>query len=328
MTVPMISVVMPVYNAEKYVAEAVESILNQTYSDFEFIIIDDCSTDSSYKILQSYAAKDNRIRLFKNEMNHKQAYTKNLAIELAQGKYIAFMDADDISLPERFAKQIEFMESNPTIGVSGTYSIAFDSNNSNLYTIEVPLTHELIKAYSFFVCCKMIHPSIIARRELFAKIGRFSFNESLGGLAEDYALWIDMLYKGVIFANLQNALLKYRLSSSQTTNVLKPQIEIFTSELIKKNLKQLFGCRYSSQIQEKHIFYIQGASFFKLLLNYIGFLFYKKQFIDANRLTKVLNIKEVDMFMNNIDPVSKLFRIAKHSANKILHKFNVRSLRC
>ena len=328
MNTPMISVLMPVYNAEKYVGEAVESILNQTYSDFEFIIIDDCSTDGSYQILQSYAAKDNRIKLYRNDVNLRLPKTLNFGISQAQGKYIVRMDADDISLPERFAKQIEFMESNPTIGVSGTYSIAFDSNNSNLYTIEVPLTHELIKAYSFFVCCKMIHPSIIARRELFAKIGRFSFNESLGGLAEDYALWTEMLYGGVVFANLGHVLLKYRLTPSQITNVLKPQIEIFTSELIKKNLKQLFGCRYSSQIQEKHIFYIQGASFFKLLLNYIGFLFYKKQFIDANRLTKVLNIKEVDMFMNNIDPVSKLFRIAKHSANKILHKFNVRSLRC
>ena len=328
MTAPMISVVMPVYNAEKYVAEAVESILQQTYTDFEFIIIDDCSTDNSYGILQTYAAKDIRIRLFKNDVNNKLPKTLNFGIAQSNGKYIARMDADDISLPERFAKQVEFMESHPEIGVCGSFAVAFNYVSQNQQIMAVQITHELIKSYNLFVCCNIIHPTIIARRELFAKVSGFLFDESLGGLAEDYALWIDMLYKGVIFANLQNALLKYRLSSSQTTNVLKPQIEIFTSELIKKNLKQLFGCRYSSQIQEKHIFYIQGASFFKLLLNYIGFLFYKKQFIDANRLTKVLNIKEVDMFMNNIDPVSKLFRIAKHSANKILHKFNVRSLRC
>ncbi|TXJ00169.1 MAG: glycosyltransferase family 2 protein [Neisseriales bacterium] len=125
MTAPIISVVMPVYNAEKYITEAVESILNQTYSDFEFIIIDDCSTDSSYQILQKYAEKDKRIRIFRNDTNRKQAYTKNFAIKLAKGKFIAFMDADDISLPARFTKQVTFMESHPDIGVCGTWIKVF-----------------------------------------------------------------------------------------------------------------------------------------------------------------------------------------------------------
>ena len=145
MTTPMISVVMPVYNAEKYVAEAVESILQQTYTDFEFIIIDDCSTDNSYGILQTYAAKDIRIRLFKNDVNNKLPNTLNFGIAQSNGKYIARMDADDISLPERFAKQVEFMESHPEIGVCGTLIKEFiDENEQITRMVEYPVEHKLI----------------------------------------------------------------------------------------------------------------------------------------------------------------------------------------
>lgn len=324
MTSPMISVVMPVYNAEKYVAEAIESILNQTYGNFEFIIIDDCSTDSSYEILQSYAAKYPRIKLFKNEVNSKLPKTLNFGISQAIGKYIARMDADDISLPARFAKQIEFMESHPEVGVCGTSAIEFNSTSSDLRVMKVQTIHELIKPYSFFVCCNMIHPSIIARRELFVKIGHFSFNENLGGLAEDYALWTEMLHDGVIFANLEQALLKYRVTSSQTTNVLRSQIETFAVELLENNLKKLFGGRYRLKLLKKHIFYIQHASFFKLLLHYLGFYSYKKQFTNANHITKVLSSAEINMFMSRVDPLPKLVYKIKHVVKLILQKLKAR----
>ena len=139
---------MPVYNAEKYIVEAVDSILNQTYSDFEFIIIDDCSTDASYEILQSYAAKDNRIRLFKNDVNKKLPKTLNFGISQAKGKYIARMDADDISLPERFAKQIKFMESHPEIGVCGTWLVEFSKTGEKPVTPNI--THEDIIVTMYF----------------------------------------------------------------------------------------------------------------------------------------------------------------------------------
>ena len=119
----LISVIMSVYNGEKYLVQAIDSILNQTYQNFEFIIIDDCSTDNSSHILQEYAQKDSRIKIIKKEKNIGiKGFIKNLnlGISLAKGKYIARMDADDISLPERFQKQVDFLENNDDYIFSNT----------------------------------------------------------------------------------------------------------------------------------------------------------------------------------------------------------------
>ena len=109
---------MPAYNAEKYINEAIDSILAQTFTDFEFIIIDDGSTDSTCAIVESYS--DSRIRFFKNEHNLGVAATLNRGLDLARGEYIARMDADDISLPTRFEKQAAYMDSHPDVVVCGT----------------------------------------------------------------------------------------------------------------------------------------------------------------------------------------------------------------
>ena len=122
MNPPLVSVIMSVYNGEKYLVQAIDSILNQTYQNFEFIIIDDCSTDNSSHILQEYAQKDSRIKIIKKEKNIGiKGFIKNLnlGISIAKGKYIARMDADDISLPERFQKQVDFLENNPEITLVG-----------------------------------------------------------------------------------------------------------------------------------------------------------------------------------------------------------------
>lgn len=121
---PTITVLMPVYNGETYLREAIDSILNQTYTDFEFLIINDGSSDATVSIIQEYT--DSRIRLVHNEKNMGLIATLNKGFELARGKYIARMDADDISLPERLEKQIDFMENNPEIGICGTWFDTFD----------------------------------------------------------------------------------------------------------------------------------------------------------------------------------------------------------
>ena len=112
---PKISVVMPVLNGEKYLAEAIESILNQTFQDFEFIIVDDGSTDQTPEILRSYANKDSRIQIVTNPINRGIGYSRNRGIALSRGEYIANMDADDLCLPERFEKQVRFLDSHPDI---------------------------------------------------------------------------------------------------------------------------------------------------------------------------------------------------------------------
>ena len=135
--VPKISVVMPVYNGEKYLREAIESILDQTYQDFEFIMVNDASTDGSGSILSEFANLDQRIRILTNESNLGIAGATNRGIAQARGEYIALMDQDDISLPERFEKQVEFLSNHPDISVLGTNSIILEEDGTYHYRRDV-----------------------------------------------------------------------------------------------------------------------------------------------------------------------------------------------
>lgn len=233
---------MPVYNAEKYVSEAIESILNQTYADFEFIIIDDCSTDTSYQILQKYSAMDKRIKLLKNSQNSKLPKTLNKGISESIGKYIARMDADDISLPDRFSEQVEFMESHPDIGVCGTWIKEFLNDTSNIVRIgnDYPTDSEQIMTSMLFYGCSIAHPTVIIRREVLSSLN-LKYDESLAGVAEDYDLWTRLLCNGVKFANLPNFLLLYRKSTTQVTAVSSSSIGEHSNEIIRENFKKYFG---------------------------------------------------------------------------------------
>ena len=131
---PQVSVVMPVYNREKYVADAVNSILKQCYTNFEFIIIDDGSTDSTFDILKSFG--DKRIKLIRKNKNRGNYSARNEGMELATGKYICVMDSDDIALPNRINRQFEFMEQHKQFGICGSFAKVIDSNIDIEYYIE------------------------------------------------------------------------------------------------------------------------------------------------------------------------------------------------
>lgn len=178
----IITVLMPVYNAEKYIAEAIESILNQTYTDFEFLIINDGSTDNSLKIIESY--KDKRIRLINNETNIRLIATLNKGIDLARGKYIARMDADDISLPQRLEKQYTYMESHPEVGLLGSYIRTLGLENN--YDVHFKTTHDEIK-FKLFFDTHFPHPAAMIRKSVLIEHDlRF---EKAYIHAEDYDLW-------------------------------------------------------------------------------------------------------------------------------------------
>jgi glycosyltransferase involved in cell wall biosynthesis len=132
MSIPKVSVLMPNYNCEKYIAEAIESILDQSFTDFEFIIIDDCSTDGSWKIIQEYAEKDARINAMKNEENLKICKTLNRGIEIAKGEYIARMDSDDIAKPEWLEKVFQEIVSDSNIGICGANFDVIDSKGKKI----------------------------------------------------------------------------------------------------------------------------------------------------------------------------------------------------
>lgn len=219
-----ISVIMSVHNGEQYLEEAVESVLGQNFKDFEFIIIDDASTDSTNKILSFF--KDERIRLIKN--NHNLGLTKSLnkALKLATGKYIARMDADDICYKERFEKQVHFLEFNKNIGICGS-AISY-IGDTKMISQPFPLTQDRIKiatlSYNPFA-----HPTVMWRRALFENFN-FYYNEDYK-TAQDYELWSRVVYS-IDSANLEEKLLKYRVHTMQIGVEKKEQQDI-TARKIK-----------------------------------------------------------------------------------------------
>ncbi len=180
-----VTVLMPVYNAEKYLAEAIESILGQTFRDFEFLIINDGSTDGSLEIIKSYT--DSRIRLINNEENLKLIATLNKGIELAKGKYIARMDADDISLPQRLEKQYAYMEAHPEVGLLGSYIRTVGLENN--YDVHFKTTHDEIK-FKLFFDTHFPHPAALIRKSVLTDNNLVFEKEYIH--AEDYALWNKM----------------------------------------------------------------------------------------------------------------------------------------
>ena len=205
--VPVISVLMPAYNAEKYIAESIESILNQTFTDFEFIIIDDCSTDKTWEIIQKYTDKDKRIIAMRNEKNLKIARTLNKGLDLVRGKYIARMDSDDWSYHDRLQKQFDFMEANPEIGVSGGTMEVCNENLIKKSYRKYNLTDSKIRK-KIFRYSPFCHPLVMFNAEILKK-HKLYYCQFLP-VAQDYDLYF-RIGKVSKFGNLKDILLKYRV---------------------------------------------------------------------------------------------------------------------
>lgn len=204
----MISVVMSVFNAEKYLPEAIESILNQTYTDFEFIIINDCSNDGSLHIIEEYSLKDKRIILINNSANLGLTKNLNKAISIAKNKFIARMDADDVSLPDRFEKQLNFFKSNPSIDVLGTYCTDIDELGNVIAERRVPNTNKDITRM-IHIINPICHPTVMFRKE---KLKKISFYNEQYKVVQDYDLWLRCSANNIAMHNLPEYLLKYRIN--------------------------------------------------------------------------------------------------------------------
>ena len=231
---PLCSVVMSVYNGEEYLSIAIESILRQTYKNFEFIIINDGSTDQSLNIIKSY--DDNRIITIQNENNIFLAASLNKGIRSAKGKYIIRMDADDVSISTRFEEQITFMENNPSIGLSGTNAEIIGSNSG---CINYEQSSNLIK-FNFLHECHLLHPTLIIRKELIERHDLY-YNESLRK-NQDYELFTRAIQHTEI-GNLPNYLLQYRETTENVKRSEFNQQENINS--IKKNLFKKVGYNIS-----------------------------------------------------------------------------------
>lgn len=228
MSSPLISVVMSVYNGEKYLDEAVQSILDQTFPDFEFIIINDGSTDSTLEMLVKYKAKDNRIVLVSRE-NKGLVASLNEGISLAKGKYIARMDADDISLPARFKEQYDFLEKNPEVGVCGTWCTVFgDGFKAKRWVM--PTNDSDLKARLLF-SVSFAHPTVMMSRTLIEK-HCLSYNSNYKN-AEDYRFWLDFS-KHTLFSNIPKVLLRYRYHQESVSRIADQKKDEERFQIISK----------------------------------------------------------------------------------------------
>lgn len=204
-----VSVIMGIYNlprGQKEVLDiAVNSILNQTFENFEFIICDDGSTDETYKILENYARKDNRILLIKNDKNRGLTYSLNHCLEYARGEYIARMDSDDYSHLDRFEKQVEFLEKNEEYGLCGSNMNLF--NDDGIWGIRK--YKEVPNKKDFLYRVATPHPTIMARRSAYKLVNNYRDVKSTVRV-EDYDLFMRMFAAGVKMYNFQNPIFDYR----------------------------------------------------------------------------------------------------------------------
>lgn len=244
MSEPKISVVMPAYNAEKYVSEAITSIISQTFTDFEFIIINDSSADSTKQIIESFS--DPRIKLINNERNQGVAQSLNIGISAAKGKYIARMDADDISLPERLQTQFNFMERNPDIDICGSWIETFGDRNE---IVKKPLVHSDIRDTTFF-SCSMTHPTVIFKRDL-----NIQYSSDFPR-AEDYDLWCRKINE-LKFANIPEVLIRYRLHEYQVSSANKSNQDRDADAIRIRNLYSI-GVNLSEKEKQIYLDIISG----------------------------------------------------------------------
>jgi len=227
MTTPEISVIMPVYNAAEFLAESIESILNQTFTNFELIILNDKSTDNSLDVISKYQRSDSRIIIINKDINVGPANLRNEGLSIAKGDFIALMDADDIAMPQRFEKQINVLKSNPEIGLCGTWFTFFGSEKKLIKHSEKP---EDIKI-SFLHSCAIGNPTVMLRKQTLDSL-QFE-NEYVP--VEDYDLWSRLLSK-TSFYNIPESLLNYRQHSN---NISKTKIDNVNRAVKKVKINQL-----------------------------------------------------------------------------------------
>lgn len=230
-----ISILLPVYNAGSFLNDTLMSLIQQNFDDFEIICIDDCSTDNSYEILEKFKKNyPDKVVLLKNEKNLGIVGTLNKGFEKARGKYIARMDADDISHPQRLKKQFSYMEKHPEIGICGCQVYKFGATNRKVY---LPRSSEDVKATLLFNCC-LIHPSVVMRTEVIKKNNiRYSTDFEY---AEDFEFWTRAMEFCEI-ANLKERLLKYRVHSKSISSSRFSRQKELEKNIIKKQMKKYFS---------------------------------------------------------------------------------------
>lgn len=310
-TLPLVSVLIPCYNAELYVEQAVRSILDQSYKNLEIIVINDCSTDNTGLILEKLAAEDSRIKYIINPKNLKLIDTLNKGLLLCTGKYIARMDADDISHKNRIKIQVNFLELHPEISIVGTGIQVFGDGipKKKLFN---PSNHNDIIA-KLFTACPLFHPTVMFKSSL-TKTNYFNYDLNFFR-AEDYHLWVKLAINNIKFSNIPKILLDYRILPNSETKLAEKNITeriekhfqiyklllshsnikiessdlmIYTKTMSKNWINQTIPIQSVSEIYKKVIGQSKNKMIkYHLSIRWIIFLMITKKF------TNLSNIKEI-----------------------------------
>jgi len=295
---PVITVLMPVYNGQKYLSETIESILSQSYKNFEFLIVDDCSTDNSVEIINSY--NDERIKLINNKKNKGQSKAMNQGISLARGKYIARIDQDDISYDNRLQIQINKI-SGLQKTILGSWAYAINENSEIIGLIEHPIRSELI-IDGLSISSSLSHSSIFIEKKDLVNLGGYHKKYKI---AMDWDLWIRAATNNYHFYNIPKYLIGLRQHAKQASKNLNGQ-KILNGETLdligrskllirtKKNSKAYIGWRYYHKIINIKLHYNPAKALIK-------FLFYLFKFSPLIQFIKIV------FFHKIINNPSKLY---------------------
>ena len=243
---PLISVIMPVYNGEKYLREAIDSVLAQTYTNFELLLINDGSTDNSEEIILSY--KDNRIRYIKNERNLKLIATLNKGIDFANGTYISRMDADDTMPPERYEIQMKYMMKHPDVDLCSVWAHVTDEQGKRIGKLKGVDTSELINVSLFFTN-PINHPGILCKSNVLKENKYQEFTH-----VEDMGMWIHLRDKGYKMVNIPKYLYSYRWYGSNVSNTNADFQLQQKKKLLKAQLERFYDRKIEPEEVDLHHF--------------------------------------------------------------------------
>ncbi|QWD96838.1 glycosyltransferase family 2 protein [Polynucleobacter sp. MG-6-Vaara-E2] len=228
---PLISVLMPAFNVEDYVGPAIESILNQTYTNFELIVLDDGSSDGTVKIISTYS--DPRLKKVFLPENKGLVSARNTLVGMAQGKYIAFLDSDDLSDPRRLELQLQYLQSNH-LDLCGTDHIVLHQGSGKLKFSKQRHSDADIRAM-IAVCSPLCNPSVMGRAEVFSVVPYLSGNDG----AEDYVMWVNLALAGCKFGNVPKNLITYRVHDNQISKVQNAKVTNIFDKRRKQYLNAL-----------------------------------------------------------------------------------------
>lgn len=326
---PKISVLLPVYNGGEYLQTAIDSILNQTFSDFEFIIINDASTDDSEKVILSNT--DSRIVYIKNEQNLGLIKTLNKGLDLCKGEYIARMDQDDIANPTRFEKQNTVLDHNLEIGVCGTWFTLFGTRENSV--VKHPEYHEQIKIATLGYCA-IGHPTVMLRK---TALQNLRYDEDYQAV-EDYEFW-SRLVRITQFYNIQESLLQYRIHNSNMS-ILENSTQINNAKKITGNQLKIIGIDNTDfNIEQCQIllgaifkFRLSDDEFRKLVIfaNELESQNQQTKFYDKEELHKIVHIQLLEALRKTVNKrlstISFLLKYRKEIITKRNMTANIKML--